>query len=207
MLVCDGIVRASQRNRRSNAPLVAGEVTRFDIDLGTTAMAFARGHRIRLAISSSNYPRFHANPNTGDAFARGGAHRVARNEIHLSGAFPTALTLPVTEGAETSADLRVPATTPHPSPPVPATVRLSHAGDGLHVSVYLRRSGVLSARVTDGEGRSVRSLATGRERRGEVQLRWDGRHQSGREAAAGSYRVELTVDGVTTRHPFTWSLP
>lgn len=63
-VVCDGIV--SLRHARSTAPRPeTRNVDQVSIELGPTAMRFKRGHRIRLEISSSNFPRFARNPNNG----------------------------------------------------------------------------------------------------------------------------------------------
>ena len=63
--VCDGIVRARYRRAGRSASFVpANAVERYDIDLGATSIVFPAGHRIRLEISSSNFPRFNRNPNT-----------------------------------------------------------------------------------------------------------------------------------------------
>ncbi len=66
----DGILRLRYRNSLS-APVLAkpGEVYRLVIDAGVTSNVFARGHRIRVEISSSNFPRFDRNPNTGRPIA------------------------------------------------------------------------------------------------------------------------------------------
>ena len=64
--VCDSILRARFRNGYERAePLTPGEVYELRIVLYPNANRFARGHRVRVDISSSNYPRFDANPNTG----------------------------------------------------------------------------------------------------------------------------------------------
>jgi predicted acyl esterase len=67
ILISDGIINAIRRNGfNSTAPALNGvEFAKVDIDLWSTAYQFNTGHRIRIAISSSNYPRFAANPNTG----------------------------------------------------------------------------------------------------------------------------------------------
>jgi uncharacterized protein len=65
MLVADSIVRARHRlSLTEDAPITPGERTAYDIDLWSTSIVFNRGHRIRVAISSSNAPRFEPNPNT-----------------------------------------------------------------------------------------------------------------------------------------------
>jgi putative CocE/NonD family hydrolase len=73
--LADGIVRARYRDSRTNpALLIPGQVTRFTIDLWATSHVFLAGHRVRVEISSSNFPRFDRNLNTGDdpATARAG---------------------------------------------------------------------------------------------------------------------------------------
>ena len=68
--VCDGIVRARFRDSLSEPQSVPeGEPARYEIDLASTAIVFAAGHRIRIEVSSSNFPRFDANPNTGGPLA------------------------------------------------------------------------------------------------------------------------------------------
>jgi putative CocE/NonD family hydrolase len=66
MYLNDGIVRARYRESVSRATAVTpGTRYAFDIDLGSTSLIFNRGHRIRVAISSSNYPRYELNRNNG----------------------------------------------------------------------------------------------------------------------------------------------
>ncbi|MCP4641787.1 MAG: CocE/NonD family hydrolase [bacterium] len=82
MLVCDGIIRARHRNTQATDELLTpGQAYEFTIDLWETCIAFNVGHRIRLAISSSNYPRFHANPNTGEPFNQETTTVVATNSL------------------------------------------------------------------------------------------------------------------------------
>ncbi|MFW9993687.1 MAG: CocE/NonD family hydrolase [Candidatus Odinarchaeota archaeon] len=67
MLVTDGIINAIRRDGfdRDAAPLNASGPVEVIIDLWSTAYQFNAGHKIRIAISSSNYPRYAINPNTG----------------------------------------------------------------------------------------------------------------------------------------------
>lgn len=66
----DGILRLRYRNSLEHAALaVPGQVYRITVDAGVTGNVFEKGHRIRLEISSSNFPRFDRNPNTGTAIA------------------------------------------------------------------------------------------------------------------------------------------
>lgn len=92
----DGIVRARYRSSATKAePIEPGRVYEYDIDLWATSNVFLAGHRIRLAISSSNFPRFNRNLNTGEAAM--GATRMlkATQKIYHDAAHPSALVLPV----------------------------------------------------------------------------------------------------------------
>ncbi|WYX12316.1 CocE/NonD family hydrolase C-terminal non-catalytic domain-containing protein [Achromobacter xylosoxidans] len=54
---------------------------------------FQRGHRIRLDISSSNFPKYDVNPNSGESAADAREKRIALNTVHLSAAHPSSVTL------------------------------------------------------------------------------------------------------------------
>ena len=97
----DGILRARFRNSREREELMEpGTVYRIEIDLWATANRFAPGHRIRLDISSSNFPFYDVNPNTGE---RLGAHthmKAAINTVYRGPRHPSALVLPVIHRGE-----------------------------------------------------------------------------------------------------------
>ena len=92
----DGIIRARFRDSLEKAELMKpGEIYQFTIQLYPTSNLFKAGHRIRLDISSSNFPRFDVNPNTGEPL---NAHRrmiVARNTIHHDRAHPSHVIFPI----------------------------------------------------------------------------------------------------------------
>ena len=84
MFVADGIKRMRFRNgyRTSDtASMVAGTVYEVEIDLPNTATTFLAGHRIRVDITSSNYPRFDRNLNNGGAMYVAGDTLVAENKV------------------------------------------------------------------------------------------------------------------------------
>ena len=94
--LADGIVRARYRHSRTTpALLTAGEVTQFAIDLWATSHVFLPGHRIRVEISSSNFPRFDRNLNTGEDQATGTRWQTARQTIFHDARYPSHLMLPV----------------------------------------------------------------------------------------------------------------
>jgi len=96
MNVTDGVVRA--RYRRSwvhPSPLTPGLPDEVTVAAFPTSNLFKAGHRIRVDISSSNFPHFDVNPNTGAPEGDGGDRRVARNTIFVDSARPSAVTLPI----------------------------------------------------------------------------------------------------------------
>ena len=72
-----------------------GEIQRLRIDLPPISNLFAAGHRIRIDVSSSNFPRFDVNPNTGEPLGRHTHARVARNTVYVDAARPSHILLPV----------------------------------------------------------------------------------------------------------------
>jgi putative CocE/NonD family hydrolase len=96
--LADGILRARYRESLSEpSPLEPGRVYQVTVDLVATAVVFAAGHRIRLEVSSSNFPRFDRNTNTGGVIAGEGEAdlRQAVNRVHHTRALPSRLVLPV----------------------------------------------------------------------------------------------------------------
>jgi putative CocE/NonD family hydrolase len=96
--ICDGIVRATYRDSTTSPSFVeSGRPYEFVVDLWSTSIVFGAGHRLRLDVSSSNFPRFDANPNTGFAsFTPEGREKVvAHNTIYFDREHPSYLELPV----------------------------------------------------------------------------------------------------------------
>ena len=96
MNLLDGIIRARYRDSVEEPQLMEpGAVCRFGIDLWATSNVFLPGHRIRLEISSSNFPRFDRNLNTGAPFGEGAAGVTAQQTIFHQADRPSCLVLPV----------------------------------------------------------------------------------------------------------------
>jgi putative CocE/NonD family hydrolase len=96
----DSIVRARYRNGPGQAQMLApGKPYELTIEMYPTSILFKRGHRIRLDISSSNFPRFDVNPNTGEPLNDNRRWRVAENSIYLDPAHPSRILLPVVAAA------------------------------------------------------------------------------------------------------------
>ncbi|MBN2476114.1 MAG: CocE/NonD family hydrolase [Pirellulales bacterium] len=100
MLLTDGILRARCRESSERESLLEpGKVYELTVDLWCTSIAFNRGHRVRVAVSSSNCPRFDPNPNTGRPFRADKETRVATNTLQLSASHPSHIIMPVYDGA------------------------------------------------------------------------------------------------------------
>lgn len=96
MNLTDGILRLRYAEDPAKPRLrTKGEITRIVVTLFPTANLFQPGHRIRLDISSSNFPKFDVNPNTGEPDGMARRKRIACNTIHLGGSRPSAIRLPV----------------------------------------------------------------------------------------------------------------
>ncbi len=93
VLINDGILRARFRNGLYDPALIEpGEVYRYEIDLWATSNVFIKGHRIRVEVSSSNFPRYDRNSNRG---GRPGEPMVAHQVVYHDKKRPSHLVLPV----------------------------------------------------------------------------------------------------------------
>ncbi|MCI0440001.1 MAG: CocE/NonD family hydrolase [Chloroflexi bacterium] len=92
----DGIIRARYRYGRNPARLIQpGEVYEYEIDLWATSNLYKKGHRIRLEISSSNFPRFDRNTNTGAPIGTDTEFVSALQTVFHTSEYPSRVTLSV----------------------------------------------------------------------------------------------------------------
>ncbi len=92
----EGIVRARYRDSQEQATFMnPGQAYKFTVDLWATSNVFRKGHRVRLELSSSNFPRFDRNLNTGEDNASGPKSVAATNSVLHDAEHPSALILPV----------------------------------------------------------------------------------------------------------------
>jgi putative CocE/NonD family hydrolase len=95
-ILTDGILRLRYRNSLEKPVLAKpGQVYLIRIDAGVTSNVFRKAHRIRLEVSSSNFPRFDRNPNTGRAIADERVLQKAFQTVYHDPAHPSHLLLPV----------------------------------------------------------------------------------------------------------------
>ena len=96
--LCDGIVRARYRESLEHpTPIERNRVHEYRIRVGSTSNLFRRGHRIRLEVSSSNFPMFDINPNNGQ---RSGEATLLQAKVATQAVFhdagrPSRLLLPI----------------------------------------------------------------------------------------------------------------
>ena len=96
MNLCDGIIRARYRKSFEEAKLMKPDtVYEFTIDCWVTGNVFKAGHRIRVDISSSNFPRFDRNPNTGHEFGMDSELSIAEQTVYHNMNYPSHIILPV----------------------------------------------------------------------------------------------------------------
>jgi putative CocE/NonD family hydrolase len=96
VLLGGGRLRARFRTSLEVEELMApGQVYEFGFELRSCAHTFRPGHRIRLLVTSSDFPMYDRNPNTGHPIGQDSDVRVARNALHYSPARPSRLVLPV----------------------------------------------------------------------------------------------------------------
>ena len=92
----DGIIRARYRDSASDPSLVEpGRAYCYTIDLWATSNVFKEGHRIRVEVSSSNFPRFDRNTNTGNLIAEDADFKPALQTILHDAQHPSHITLPI----------------------------------------------------------------------------------------------------------------
>jgi putative CocE/NonD family hydrolase len=92
----DGMLRARYRNSMSKQELLTpGEIYKLKIDAGVTSNVFRKGHRIRVEIASSNFPRFDRNPNTGRPIADETELKTASQTVHHDHKHASYVLLPV----------------------------------------------------------------------------------------------------------------
>ncbi|MGA5449085.1 CocE/NonD family hydrolase [Streptomyces umbrinus] len=101
MNITDGIVRCRfHRSYEKPELLTPGEVYEIEVTAPDTANRFAAGHRIRLDVSSSNFPRFDVNTNTGEPEAAARRTAVAANTVHMDAEHPSHVRVWVEGGAD-----------------------------------------------------------------------------------------------------------
>jgi putative CocE/NonD family hydrolase len=96
LLIQEGILRASFRDKDADpSPIGPGEVYTLVIDLWSTSYTVPAGHKLRVEVSSSNFPRFARNLNNGGPFGTSDRIEVADQTVYHTNSYPSRLVLPV----------------------------------------------------------------------------------------------------------------
>jgi putative CocE/NonD family hydrolase len=94
--IAEGVIRARFRESLTHPTLLTPErVYAYTLDLWSTSHVFKAGHRLRLEVSSSNFPRYDRNPNTGHEFGVDAEVRTAQQTVFHDPRYPSHLVLPV----------------------------------------------------------------------------------------------------------------
>jgi uncharacterized protein len=94
--IADGILRARFRDSLKTEKLMKpGATYQITIQLYPTSNVFKRGHRIRLDVSSSNFPRFDINPNTGEPLNNNRQTKIATNTVYHDASHASQIILPI----------------------------------------------------------------------------------------------------------------
>lgn len=97
-ILTDGMLRVRYRKSLEKPELVRpGQICKLTIDAGVTGNVFQKGHRIRVEVSSSNFPRFDRNPNTGEPVADAKELRKATQTVYHDARRPSFVLMPVVE--------------------------------------------------------------------------------------------------------------
>ena len=92
----DGIIRARYRTSAAEPSLIEpGRVYQYEIDLWSTSHLVKAGHQLRVEVSSSNFPRFDRNPNTGAPIGQDSRMETARQTVYHSTDHPSHIVLPI----------------------------------------------------------------------------------------------------------------
>ena len=95
-IIADGQIRTRYRNGQDRSQLMQpGRVYQVSIDMNSASNLFGKGHRIRLDVSSSNYPKFEPNPNTGEPAGAWTRRVKPKNTVYLDEKRPSHVELPV----------------------------------------------------------------------------------------------------------------
>ncbi len=92
----DGMVRARYRNGGDKPSLIEpGKIYGFDVDLWNTCQEFGKGHRVRVEVASSAFPKYDRNQNTGEELGKTANIKVAEQTIYHDAENPSYITLPI----------------------------------------------------------------------------------------------------------------
>jgi putative CocE/NonD family hydrolase len=94
----DGMVRARYRDGGDRPALITpGQIYSYDIDLWNTCQQFGKGHRFRIEIASSAFPKYDPNPNTGEPLGKTANFKIAEQTIYHDAKHPSLVRIPIVQ--------------------------------------------------------------------------------------------------------------
>lgn len=185
MLVTDGIARARFRSGETAAEmtfLTPGEIVPISIKLPPTAIVFNSGHRLKIAISSSNFERFEVNPNTDQPLYDFSEKRIAENTVHWQPGFASRVILPAIAtclgiSGKESVLPGFHLANNYPNPFNATTV----------ITYELPEISEVELSIFNQHGQCVRQLVNTILARGTYQTIWNGQDETGSSVASGVY--------------------
>jgi len=199
MLIADGIHRMRFRNgfRKTDEQLMTpGTIYSVEILSQNTAITILAGHRLRLDITSSNYPRFDNNLNNGDSMYQAGDTLIAHNKIHYGANYPSALSVITIDSpqrvdnrtAVLPEDFRLEQNFPNPFNPATTISYQLSAVSSVNLSIY----NLLAQKI--------RTIVNERQLPDSYQVKWDGKNEAGMPVVSGVYIYRLQSGiGVQTK--------
>jgi uncharacterized protein len=196
IILGDGIRRLRFRGgTRSEVLMQPGTPYTTTVTLPDFAHTFLPGHRIRVVLASSNWPRFDRNLNNGGTMYSAGDTLLAENTLHFGPGYKAELRLELSSPLSSIQSTTVPANIGilhlYPQP-------LNPSGELLQIDLA-PASSAASVSILDALGRQVCQLPLPTE--GHRRLTWDGRDASGRLVAAGCYFIRMTDRGSVYHKP------
>jgi putative CocE/NonD family hydrolase len=92
----DGMVRARYRNGGDKMSLIEpGKIYEYDVDVWNTCQEFGKGHRVRVEVASSAFPKYDRNQNTGEPLGKTANLKVAEQTIYHDAAHASYVVLPM----------------------------------------------------------------------------------------------------------------
>ncbi|MBN2356384.1 CocE/NonD family hydrolase, partial [candidate division KSB1 bacterium] len=185
MLVTDGIARMRFRNgytAEADSFLQPGKMVPISITLPPTAIVFNSGHRIMIAVSSSNYNRFEVNPNNALAVNDRTQRRLAVNTVHFGAPSASKISLPVVQSQTSIRPVAL-----GPSEFKVATAYPNPFNQSTCIDYFLLHAGSVTIQVMNIRGQVVRTLYRTRQDEGPHQVLWDGMNDTGTTLASGVY--------------------
>ncbi|MCG3121328.1 MAG: hypothetical protein ALAOOOJD_04372 [bacterium] len=194
LLMTQGIRRMRFRNSYTNEELMQPrQIYPVTIELQNLAITFLPGHRLRLVISSSDYPHFDINLNNGGALYAPGDTLLATNYIYHEANYPSFISLPTPFVTNVQAQ---PPTLPEgfrveQNFPNPFDASKTFGPPFTTIAFHLEKNTRIKLTIINLIGQTVRTLSEETLAAGNHLKQWDGRNDAGERVAAGPYLLRL----------------